>query len=66
MKAGDLMRMKNSGTPNWHGGVVGIYMGPADEKEWGPDYHAFMVNGTLKCTDGEYVKNKLEVISESR
>lgn len=66
MKIGDIVRMKNGGTPNWHGGVVGIYMGPADENDWGPDYHTFMVGGKIRCTDGGYVKNKLEVISERR
>ena len=62
MKIGDLVRMKRPGTPNWHGGIIGIYVGPADEKDWGPDYHTFMISGMLRCTDADYVKNKLEVI----
>ena len=66
MKVGDIVQMKGHGTPNWHGGVVGIYMGPADKKEWGPNYHTFMINGMLRCTNDEYVKDKLEVVSESR
>ena len=62
MKIGDMVRMIPPGTPSWHGGVVGIYVGPADEKEWG-DYHYFMRGGKLCWADGDYVKNKLEVIN---
>ena len=65
MKVGDMVRMKAPGTPSWHVGVVGIYVGPEDEKEWG-DYHYFMREGKICWADADYVKSKLEVVSESR
>jgi hypothetical protein len=65
MKIGDMVRMIPPGTPSWHGGVVGIYMGPEDEKGWG-DYHYFMREGKICWADADYVKNRLEVVSESR
>ena len=65
MQVGDVVRMKRPGTPSWHEGVVGIYIGPADKKEWG-DYHYFMREGVECWADADYVKNRLEVINESR
>lgn len=65
MKIGDMVRMKGCGTPTWHGGVHGIYIGPADEDEWGPDYHIFMYEGKFCWTDCDYIKNKLEIVNHS-
>ena len=66
MKVGDMVRMKRPGTYSWHGGVIGVYVGPAEEGEAGHNYHIFMRGGKLCWADADYVKNKLEVVNESR